>query len=55
MKGRHGLLVRSLLVIGLTIAVASPAFAGTDPDQATLILNPLGEGETWSSWSARNP
>lgn len=37
MKGRHRLLARSLLVIGLAIAVASPAFAGTD--QATLILN----------------
>ena len=37
MKGRHPLLARSLLVIGLAIAVACPAFAGTD--QVTLILN----------------
>jgi len=37
MKGRHRLVARSLLVIGLAIAAASPAFAGTD--QVTLILN----------------
>src|SRR5262249_17590724 len=37
MKGRHRLVARSLLVIGLAIAVASPAFAGSD--QVTLILN----------------
>jgi Inositol hexakisphosphate len=37
MKGRHRLVARSLLVIALAIAAASPAFAGTD--QVTLILN----------------
>ena len=36
-KGRHRLVARSLLVIGLAIAVASPAFAGAD--QVKLILN----------------
>jgi hypothetical protein len=37
MKGRHRLFARSLLVIGLVLAAASPALAGTD--QVTLILN----------------
>ncbi|HEY4396755.1 MAG TPA: hypothetical protein VGO28_03710 [Acidimicrobiia bacterium] len=37
MQGRQRFLARSLVAIGLVIAVASPAFAGTD--QVTLILN----------------